>query len=313
MKQTTALAVMPGMVTAECSTWTILLTILFFPAAVRPASLEPATLKAWVEYVDSANKRMEQRLGPGKTFLWVDEAHDRLAKVRAGEIVVAPVGPENPKRVPSGLIHDWVGAVFIAHATLNDVLPVVRDYAQFKEMYQPVVLDSKVIATSEAEDRFSMLLVNKSFFMKTAFDTDYESCYFHVDDRRVYSVSRSTRIQEIEEYGSGAQHILPDGEGSGVIWRLFSTTRFFERDGGVYLELEAMGLSRDIPVSLRWLVAPIVSRVSRGSLLTSLRQTENAARLRAELAGRKAGSARSTAVAVRTARPPRCVSARAPS
>ena len=305
MKRTTTLAVMPGMVPAECSAWTVLFTLLFFPAAVRPANLEPATSKAWEEYVESANKRMEQRLGPGKTFLWADEAPDRLAKVRAGEIVVAPVGPENPNRVPSGLIHDWVGAVFIAHVTLNDVLPVVRDYAQFKEMYQPVVLDSKVIVTSEAEDRFSMLLVNKSFFMKTAFDTDYESCYFHVDDRRVYSVSRSTRIQEIEEYGSGAQHILPDGEGSGVIWRLFSTTRFFEHDGGVYLELEAMGLSRDMPASLRWLIAPIVRRVARESLLTSLQQTENAARSRAELAGRKAGSARSIAVRVRAARSPR--------
>jgi hypothetical protein len=297
MKRTTTLPVMPGMKAVGA----ILLITLFFPAAVRPASLEPATSKAWEEYVESANTRMEQRLGPGKTFLWVDEAPDRSARVRAGEIVVSPVGPQNPKRVSSGLIHDWVGAVFIAHVTLNDVLPVVRDYGQFKEVYQPAVIDSKAIATSEAEDRFSMLLVNKSLFLKTAFDTDYESCYFHVDDRRVYSVSRSTRIQEIEEYGAPGQRLLPEGEGNGVIWRLFSTTRFLERDGGVYLKLEAIGLSRDIPASVRWLVEPIVRRVSRGSLLTSLRQTENAARSRAELAG----SARSIAATVRASRPPR--------
>src|SRR5205085_10646041 len=91
------------------------LITLFFPAAVNAASLEPPTSKAWEEYIESANIRMEQRLSPGKSFLWLDEVADRRARVRAGEIVVSPVGPQNPKRVPSGLIHDWVGAVFIAN------------------------------------------------------------------------------------------------------------------------------------------------------------------------------------------------------
>jgi hypothetical protein len=152
------------------------------------------------------------------------------------------------------------------------------------------VIDSKVIATSEAKGRFSMLLLNKSLFLKTAFDTEYESCVVHVDERRLYSVANTTRIQEIEEYGTPGQRILREGEGNGIIWRLFGITRYVERDGGVYLELEAIGLSRDIPASLRWLVEPIVRRISRGSLSTSLQQTENAVRLRAELANHKAGN-----------------------
>jgi hypothetical protein len=266
------------------------LITLFCPATVNAASLEPATSKAWEDYIESANVRMEQRLSPGNAFLWVDEVPDRCARVRAGEIIVSPVGPQNPKRVVSGLIHDWVAAVFIAHVKLNDVLQVVRDYARYREIYQPTVIDSKAIATGEAKDRFSMLLANRSFFLKTALDTDYESCEVHLDDRRVYSVSRTTRIQEIEEYGTPAQRILHEGEGNGIIWRLFWITRYVERDGGVYLELEAIGLSRDIPASLRWAVEPIVRRVSRRSLSTSLRQTENAVRIRAVLANRKTGN-----------------------
>jgi hypothetical protein len=263
---------------------------LLSPATVRAASLEPATSKAWEEYVESANKRMEQHLAPGRPFLWMDEAPDRLASVLAGEIVVSPIGPQNPKKVPSGLIHDWIGAAFIPHVTLQDVMEVARDYARYKEVYQPTVVDSKAIATSQAKDRYSMLLMNKSLFLKTAIDADYESCYFQVDDRRGYSVTRTTRVQEIEEYGSPAQRLLHEGEGSGVIWRLFGITRFVERDGGVYLELEVIGLSRDIPGSLRWLVEPIVRRVSRGSLWTSLRQTQSAVRLHAEVANGKPGS-----------------------
>jgi hypothetical protein len=262
-----------------CALPLISLMAMFAPATLNAATLEPATSKAWEEYVESAAIRMEQRLTPGMAFLWVDEAPERLARVRAGEIVVLPIGPQNPKRVPAGLIHDWVGAVFIPHATLKDLLQVMRDYARYKEVYEPTVIDSKVIAAGEAKDRFSMRLAYRSLLLKTALDTDYESCYVHVDDRRVYSVSRTTRIQEIEEYGGPAQRTLHEGQGIGIIWRLFSIARYVERDGGVYFEVEVIGLSRDIPASLRWLAEPIVRRVSRGSLTTSLRQTESAARL----------------------------------
>ncbi len=255
---------------------------LLLPAALSAATLEPITTKAWDEYVGAATMGMERRLNPGNTFLWVDELPERLRKVRSGEIVVSPVSLQNPIRVPSGLIHDWIGAVYIAHVTLNDVLNVVRDYARYKDLYRPTVSDSKAIASGEAKDRFSMLLIHKSSFLKTVMDTDSEAYYVPVDNQRVYSVSRTARVQEIEGYGASDQRILNEGEGTGLIWRLLSITRYAERDGGVYLEFEVIGLSRDIPASLRWLVEPIVRHVSRRSLLTSLQRTETAVRLRGE-------------------------------
>jgi hypothetical protein len=263
------------------------LIVLLCPVTVDAANLEPTTLKVWEEYVAFASLRMEQRLSAGKVFLWVDEVPDRVARVRAGEIVVSPVGPQNPKRLPSGLIHDWIGAVFMANVTLKDVLQVVSDYARCKDLYPATVVDSEVIAATEAKDRISMLLINKSLVLKTALDIDSESCYVHVDDRRGYSVSRTTRIQEVEEYGARHQRSLHEGQGNGLIWRLFSIMRYVERDGGVYLELEAIGLSRDIPALLRWLVEPIIRRVSRGSLSTTLRETEIGVHLRAAPANGK--------------------------
>ena len=41
----------------------------------------------------------------------------------------------------------------------------------------------------------------------------------------------------------------------------------------MYVELEAVGLTRDIPVSLRWLANPLVARLSRSTMAMSLRQT----------------------------------------
>lgn len=64
--------------------------------------------------------------------------------------------------------------------------------------------------------------------------------------------------------------------GRGLIWRVYSISRFEQRDGGVYVELEAIALSRDVPAGLRWAVDPIVRRTSRGSIQVSLQKTREA-------------------------------------
>jgi hypothetical protein len=252
--------------------------VLTFAFTARATELKQETVNAWQEYVQSATARMQECLRPENHFLTIDNEQDSLTRVRSGEILVSPGGSGSLKKIPSGLIHDWLGTVFIEHATLNNVLSVVRDYDRYKVFYPPSVVDSRAIARGGREDRFSMVLMNKSIFLKTALDSDYECSYVRVSDRRWYSISETTRIQEIENYGAPGQRVLREDEGNGFIWRGFSITRFEERDGGVYIELEAIALSRDIPISLRWVVEPIVRRISTTSLTTSLRQTEDAVR-----------------------------------
>jgi hypothetical protein len=220
--------------------------------------------------------RIRQRLSPASTFLWMDEVPARAAKVKSRQIVVAPAQPHIPQKVPSGLIHDWIGAGFLPGVSIRDVLPVVRDYGRYKEFYQPHVIDSKAIAADDSQDRFSMVLMNKAFFKKLALDSDYQATYFRVDEKRMYSISQTTHIHEIAEYGLAGQHDLPENQGTGLIWRLYSVARFEERDHGLYVELEAIALSRDIPAAVKVVAEPIVRRVSRDSLITALKQTEAA-------------------------------------
>jgi hypothetical protein len=259
--------------TALCAS---VLVLFLFCLTASATNLNPDTMKAWEEYVAAANAQMQERLRPDHAFLSSDGDPGRSAKLRGGEILAWPAGPHIPKRVPSALIHDWNGEAFISNATLHDVLAVLRDYGRYKEVYKPVVVDSKAITTGESEDQFSMLLMNKSLISKTALDSDFQSSYFRVCDQRWYSLSKTTRVQEIAEYGSGYQHTLPEDDSAGLIWRIYSIARFEERDGGVYIEVEAIVLSRDVPISLRWMVDPIIRRVSRQSLLSSLRQAKDA-------------------------------------
>jgi len=254
---------------------------LFF-ATANAADLKPETLKAWDDYVAAADIQMQERMSATHPFLLADEDPGRAAELRSGEILVFPASQHIPKRVPSGLIHDWYGQVFIPDVTLLDVRRVLRNYGCYKELYKPAVVDSRTIASSESQDQFYLLLVNKSLISKTALDTDFRSSYFRVDDRRGYEISCSTRIQELAGFGTGHQRMPPPDQGPGLIWRAFDITRFEERDGGVYIEVEDIVLSRDIPASLRWIVDPIIRRVSRGSVTTSLHQIQDTARMAAK-------------------------------
>lgn len=249
-----------------------------FAGAINAGTLKSETVEAWDQYVHAACARVHQRLTPGAPFLSIDESPDRLAKIRNGEILVWPTTPPAPRQVPSGLIHDWMGAAFLPNTTLDEVLSVTRDYPRYKEFYQPGVRGSKTLSRGAVEDRFWILVANKSILTKTALDGDYKSDLFRLDSRRAYSITQSTRIQEIEDYGSPRQRMLPEDEGYGFLWRVLSITRYQERDGGVYLEVEGMALSRNVPFSLRWMIDPIVRRISRGSLSTSIKQTGDAVR-----------------------------------
>ena len=247
---------------------------LFAPARARAADLSKGTLVDWDAYVDNARPQVNSQA----TFLWVDQEPERLRRVRQGEILVSPVGKENPKPIDSGLIHDWRGAAFLPDTKVEDVFAAVRDYDSYKNYYKPTVVDSKLLSTKGPCETYSMRVVNKEAVAETALDMEYETCYFKVDENRWYSITNTTRIQEIRHYGRADERELPPDHGSGSIWRLYGVARYEQRDGGTYVEVEAIALSRDIPGALRWFVNPIVRRVSRNSLLLSLQETNDAVR-----------------------------------
>ena len=275
-------------------------SLLIAPAASDGAELKEETLNAWGAYVQHANSEMDDRLHG--LFLWVDEVPDRLQRVRTGNILVSSIGQHNPKAVPSGLIHHWMGAVFISDAKLEDVLGVARDYSQYKEFYKPTVVDSKPLSSTGACDKYLMLLANKEVVAATALDSEYEACYHQVGERRWYSVVYTTQVQEIRHYGQSDAKELPPGQGNGYVWRVYGFARFEQRDGGVYIELEAIVLSRDIPFAVRWVVDPIVRRISKNSMLISLRQTEEAVRSK-ERAAKESGFSASSSEGVSISEP----------
>jgi hypothetical protein len=245
--------------------------------AVLPAAeLQPATLQAWNAYMGEVDVRMEQRAASKNGFLWTDESENRMERVRRGEVVVAPVLGNGSQAVPNGLIHHWIGSVFIPGATIESLQTVVHDYDHYTRMYRPAVTSSRTLACSESKQEFQMTWQRRVLFVNAAMQGHYQAHDVRVDSRRGYSVSDTTEVRQIQDYGHKTQHLLPADTGSGFIWRIRSLVRYEERNGGVLLELEAIALTRDVPSSLSWLVNPVVNHLSVNSLTTTLRQTREA-------------------------------------
>jgi len=256
------------------------LLLLSISRVAQPAQLKQQTVDEWNRYILATQAQIDKRVSGQTPFLWLDSMPDGSSRARNGEIVVAPFEEQTPKHVSGGLVHHWIGAAFIPSAKMKDVLIVVRDYSQYKDFYAPTVIASALTTEKPPPigeaDRFVLRLRNQSLVSKAALDATYTATYVRLDPKRTYAVAHTTRVQEIDHFGEASQRTLPPGEGNGYIWQLYTTTRFVEQDGGVYIEAEAIALSRDIPVAARWFVDPIVRRVSRDALHTSLTQTVQA-------------------------------------
>jgi hypothetical protein len=252
-----------------------LLAVISIAAQSNASELREQTRVAWDTYVGSACLRAETR-AKETPFLRISEQPERRLRVRQGETLVWRETTVAATNVPHGLIHDWVGAIFIPKATIADVLSVTRDYDHYPEIYYPAVIEAKGLGSEGTNDSFSMLLMQKVAFVTAAVKGEYETQYVKLDAKRWYSISKSTRLQSIENFGQPAMQVLPPDQGPGYVWRLYSFTRFEESDGGVYVESEALGLSRDVPRLLRWLVDPIVEHLPRNSVHATLEETRNA-------------------------------------
>jgi hypothetical protein len=118
--------------------------------------------------------------------------------------------------------------------------------------------------------------VQQRHVITVVMDSDYDVSFGRLDARHGYSVSRSTRIAEIEAPGTPSEHALAPEDEHGFLWRQNTYWSYEERDGGVYMQVESVSLSRAIPTGLGWVVRPFVESVPRDSVEFTLRCMRNA-------------------------------------
>ncbi len=241
------------------------------------AELKSATVAAFDRYVRATEARMSPELQDESRFLHVDglpeaERRHHAAELAAGRLVIERLqSRENGKEidVPDGLIHHWVGVIFVPRGTAAAAVSLLQDYNRHADIFKPAIERSRVL--EHEGDRYRVFT---RFFMKkvvsVTIDSEHEARFTRASPSRAYSRVVSTRVQEVEHAGTPQEHQLPIGNDGGYLWRINSYWRFLERDGGVYVQCESISLSRDIPFGLHWIVGPFVTSIPRESLTFTL-------------------------------------------
>lgn len=249
----------------------ILLAMPLLAFDVATTRLEPHTAQAFDEYV----KRREAEMQARPRFLWCDGHPGCLQTLKQHGVMVESHNAKGIHEVPGGLIHDWLGATFVPGANLDGTLTLLRNYDNHKRVYSPEVIDSKLLSR-DGEHSKVYLRLRKKKIITVILNTEYDTLFERVDAAHGRSRSYSTRITEVADPETKWERELPPGLDHGFMWRLNSYWRFEERDGGVYIECEAISLSRGVPMLLSGLMAPILRQLPRESLEKTLLATRRA-------------------------------------
>jgi hypothetical protein len=249
----------------------------------RATDVQPSTLAAFDHYAELTESQFEAENKDLSQFLWVDRLPEArrdadYTELRSGEVVIEKLETTDQGRairVPGGLIHHWIGTVFVPGATLAQVLAFEEDYDHQQQYFTPDVVASKIL-THSGQDFTINLRFYKKKIITSVLDTDHKVHYVSRDATHAWSISETTRIQQVDHAGEPGETLEPEGHDDGLLWRMNTYWRFEEKDGGTYIESQSVSLSRDIPTGLGWMIGPFISSVPRESLTFTLAETRSA-------------------------------------
>lgn len=248
----------------------------------RSADLKPETAAAFERYVTVTEAQMEESVRDGR-FLIFDRypelrRREIYDQVRHGQIYIEELHTQendHPIRIPSGLIHHWAGVIFIPKATLAETIAVLNDYENEPEIYKPEIRRAKLIEQSGNVSKIYLQLYSKTI-TTVVLNGYFDVTQIPMGGTRSQSMSHSTRIMEVANWGGPDEHETPEGDGHGYMWRMNSYWRIEEKDGGVYVQNESISLTRTVPVLLAWLINPLTKSIPRDVLTHMLTDTQKA-------------------------------------
>ena len=239
------------------------------PQETAAVDLEHTTVAAYDRYIETVAQAFSKQVGTD-AFL-AQASPQALDRLRHGEILLEPGSGDGIIDVPEGLIHHWRGTAFVPNVTLEEVLRVARDYTRYAAIYDWVVA-ADLVASEGDRYRTFFRAQRRAGTVTGVVDVWMVTEYQHLRPGRATAVARAECVRQVEHAGEPAERRLRPGTGNGYLWRANAMSKYLERDGGVYLELNTIGLSRGFPALLGWIIEPIARRLGRGSAGESLNQ-----------------------------------------
>jgi hypothetical protein len=262
---------------------TLLIWLLILaPWSAGQCEAPAAATAAFSAYTTTVEVRLAEEHQSANGFVASVGSNDSVAaRLRRGDFIIEKLTSAEKEEIPGAMLHDWRGTAFVRGATVADFERLMKNFEAYPQRFSPQVTQARILTKQGGGDpsHFTVLLrVRQHHVITVVMDTTYDVRFGRLDAQHAYSISRSTRVSEIGSPGTAKEHALSGSEEHGFLWRLNTYWSCEERDGGLYMEIQSVSLTRSIPAGLGWVVRPFVGSVPRESLEFTLHAVCNALR-----------------------------------
>ena len=195
-------------------------------------------------------------------------------RLRQGEVIIDELKTPD---VSGAMLHDWRGSAFVPGASAAGFEKLLRNFDGYSKIFAPQVIAARTLAADGDHVRGTMR-VKQKHVITVVLDTTYDVRFGRLDPQDRWSASRSVRVSEIADAGTDHERALSPSEEHGFLWRINTYWTWQERNGGLWLQVESISLTRGIPTGLGWIVGPFVQSVPRDSLEFTLKAAARALR-----------------------------------
>ena len=174
-----------------------LVVCLIAPGGASAEDLKPETIAAFDRHVQLTEAQIDSELARHEPFLWIESLPENRREavyqdLRDGKVVIErleTLDRGNKIDVPGGLIHHWIGTIFVSGATLAQVVAFEQDYDNQLQYFQPDVMRSNILQHNGSDFVVDIRFYKKKI-ISTVLDTTHEVHYQPVDATREWSRSQ---------------------------------------------------------------------------------------------------------------------------
>jgi len=259
------------------------LVLILIAVDCNALELQQETIAAFDRYVKLAQEQRSSALEADGPFLWIDSQPKSVRdhgykELRSGQFIIRQLQTYDDGQeieIPFGMVHHWIGIAFVPGATLKTAEAVLEDYPDYSRIYAPQVRRSKILSRDGDEFRLYLQLF-KSSPREVSYNAYFDVHRHWLCPTRIASDSISTRITQLQDPSKPDSADVPAGQDSGYLWRMNDYWRYEQKDGGVYMQVESISLSRDVPPLLWWLVRGLIHHIARQTMADLLESNRRA-------------------------------------
>jgi hypothetical protein len=234
-----------------------------------------SAFNAYTGKVEARLRDQHQRADEFLASVGTDSQTD--TRLRRGQVVIEQLARGKEAELPGALLHHWRGTAFVQGARASDFEQLMKNFNGYPRTFAPQVVRASILMPEKDANHFTATMrVRQHHVITVVMDPTYDVQFGRLDAQHGYSISRSTKITEIDAPGTAKEHAMSESEEHGFLWRMNTYWSYAERDGGLYMQVESISLTRAIPTGLGWAVRPYVESVPRESLEFTLHAACNA-------------------------------------